>query len=273
MCKLQLHPQLSDETSDTAMLDTQIFSSKVWQTKNNTKTHIKFQDLYAPTNKCIFVKLGTFWKIREPNFYRPSGAHSFAHAISTDIKQVVGKRKKGRKTKKERKKNNPNFYLLSEHIKHLTSVPTVTTNHMSNKHERFLSNRLSLFLITERLSTFLLSACEKSRQLSPLNICSLNWRFRRGTNNWCCLKRCHRATTRTMRFSSYLTWLPNKKGLPRWILSKKNKAKPLILSHTSFLGCQFHISLSEETLHATTPALQFNNVNTAPSGKTGCAIL
>jgi len=71
------------------------------------------------------------------------------------------------------------------------------------------------------------------KELSPLNIWSLNWSFRRGSNNWCCLERCHRATTRTLRLSSHLTRLPNKRGLPRWILSKKNRAEPLILSHTT----------------------------------------
>lgn len=76
-------------------------------------------------------------------------------------------------------------------------------------------------------------------EFSPLNICSLNWSFRRGSNNWCCLKRCHRATIRTIRLSSYLTWLPNKTGLLRWFLPKKNRPKPLILSHTSSLDGSF----------------------------------
>lgn len=85
------------------MLDTQIFSLKVWQTKDNMKTCIKFQDLYAPPNKCIFVKPGIFWKIMEPNFYRPSGAYPFAHAISTDNQTSCKQRKEGKENTKVRK--------------------------------------------------------------------------------------------------------------------------------------------------------------------------
>lgn len=160
-----------------------------------------------------FVKLGTLWKIiREHNLYRPWGAY----------------------TKKW--ENQTNLYLLFEHIKYLTGVPPVTTNHKSNKQHE------TGFWITRFRGRFCyqhVKTADSYEKLSPLNICSLNWSFRRGSNNWRCLQRCHRTTTRTIRVSSYITWLPNKRGLLRWILPKKDKPEPLNLSHTSSLDVSF----------------------------------
>lgn len=143
----------------------------------------------------------TLWNIRESNSYRPCKAHTFAHITSTH-KQVLRKGKK-------KKKGNPDKPLPTIWTHWNTGLVCLQSQPITgviNTSNRFPNNMFQ--------KTFLLSAREIAnsyKELSPLNICCLNWSYRKG-HNWCCLKRCHSTTTRTIRLSlRHLMWLPKKK--------------------------------------------------------------
>lgn len=112
---------------------------------------------------------------------------------------------KGRKNIKLR--NKITLYLPIKHIKQLTGVPAVTGNPRHNKqHETGFW--ITCFIGHSHYQH--VKIADSYEELSPLNNCYLDWRFRRSRNKCCCLNRWHRTTTRIIRFSWDLIWLSNK---------------------------------------------------------------